>query len=126
MNADKFSWRKRARSFIYAWSGVRMLVSGEHNARLHLVAAVAAVSLGLVFDIDRGEWLAIVICIGSVLMAEGFNSAIEAVCDLVSPDHHPLVKRAKDIAAGAVLVMAAAALACGCIIFLPRLMALFS
>ena len=77
-------------------------------------------------DIDRGEWLAVIICIGAVFMAEGFNSAVEAVCDLVSPEHHPLVKRAKDIAAGAVLLMAVAALACGCIIFLPRLIALFS
>ncbi len=126
MNTDKFSWRKRARSFIYAWSGVRMLVCGEHNARLHIVAAVAAVSLGFLLDIDRGEWLAVIICIGAVFMAEGFNSAVEAVCDLVSPEPHPLVKRAKDIAAGAVLLMAVAALACGCIIFLPRLIALFS
>lgn len=124
MNSGKFSWRKRARGFRYAWSGVRMLVGSEHNARIHCAAAVLAVALGLALGLDEGEWIAVTLCIGGVLMAEGFNSAVEAVCDLVSPAPHPLVKRAKDIAAGAVLIMAAAALVCGCIIFIPKLIAL--
>lgn len=124
MNSGKFSWRKRARGFRYAWSGVRMLVGSEHNARIHCAAAVLAVALGLALGLDAGEWIAVTLCIGGVLMAEGFNSAVEAVCDLVSPAPHPLVKRAKDIAAGAVLIMAATALVCGCIIFIPKLIAL--
>lgn len=124
MNSGKFSWRKRARGFRYAWSGVRMLVGSEHNARIHCAAAAVAVALGLSLGLDEGEWIAVTLCIGGVLMAEGFNSAVEAVCDLVSPAPHPLVKRAKDIAAGAVLIMAAAALVCGCIIFIPKLIAL--
>lgn len=124
MNTTRFSWRARGRSFIYAWSGVRMLLAGEHNARLHLAAAVMAIILGILFGISPGEWVAIVLCIGAVFMAEAFNSAIEALCDLVSPGPHPLIKRAKDMAAGAVLIMAAAAFVVGCIIFIPYLLLL--
>jgi len=124
MNTTRFSWRARGRSFIYAWSGVRMLLAGEHNARLHLAAAVMAIILGILFGISPGEWVAIVLCIGAVFMAEAFNSAIEALCDLVSPGPHPLIKRAKDMAAGAVLIMATAAFVVGCIIFIPYLLLL--
>ncbi len=119
-----FSWRARARSFRYAGRGVRALLLTEHNARLHCGFAVAAIVLGFALRISAGEWVAIVICIGSVLMAEGFNSAVEAVCDMVSPGKHPLIARAKDIAAGAVLLMAIAAFIAGCIIFIPKIIAL--
>ena len=120
----KFSWRARARSFIYAGRGVRVLLTEEHNARIHMVAAVVAILLGLLLGISAGEWVAICICIGAVLMAEAFNTAIEAVCDLVSRERHPLIARAKDVAAGGVLVMAVAALITGIIIFLPKIIPL--
>lgn len=124
MNDRHFSWRARGRSFIYAWEGIKSLVKSEHNAWLHLSAAALAVFAGIMLHINAGEWVAVVMCIGAVLMAEGFNSAIEAVCDLVSPAPHPLVKKAKDIAAGAVLIMAASAFVTGCIIFIPKIIAL--
>lgn len=124
MNPGPFSWRKRALGFVYAWRGIKALVLTEHNARIHVVAALCALLAGWVLEISAGEWIAVVICIGTVLMAEGFNSAIEAVCDMVSPGQHPLIGRAKDIAAGAVLLMAVAAVLVGAIIFIPKLIAL--
>ena len=124
MNSGPFSWRKRARGFVYAWRGIKALVLTEHNARIHCVAALMALVAGWVLRISAGEWVAVVVCIGSVLMAEGFNSAIEAVCDMVSPERHPLIGRAKDIAAGAVLLMAVAAALAGGIIFIPKIIAL--
>ena len=63
----------------------------------------------------------VALCCGAVLTAEAMNSAVEAIADLVSPEFHPLVKKAKDVAAAGVLMTAIAAAAAGLIIFLPKL-----
>lgn len=124
MNDTQFSFRKRLKSFVYAFRGVGLLVRNEHNARIHLVAAATAVTAGFLLKITAVEWTIIVLVIGTVLAAEAFNSALEALCDLVSPGYHESVKKAKDLAAGAVLVVAIAAAVIGSVIFLPRLLTL--
>ena len=84
--------------------------------------AIAVVTAaGFYFGISRGEWIAVVLCFGMVLAAEGFNSAIERLVNLVSPGRNPLAGDIKDVAAGAVLVCAIAAAVVGLIIFLPYL-----
>lgn len=118
---EKFSWRARGRSFKYAFRGIGMLVGGEHNARIHCVVALLVVIAGFVFGISALEWIAVTLCIGGVLMAECFNSAIEALCDKVSPEHDPLIGRAKDMAAGAVLLFVIAAIVVGLIVFIPKI-----
>lgn len=124
MNDTQFSFRKRLKSFVYAFRGIGLLVRNEHNARIHLVAAATAVTAGFLLKITAVEWTIIVLVIGTVLAAEAFNSALEALCDLVSPGYHESVKKAKDLAAGAVLVVAIAAAVIGSVIFLPRLLTL--
>ena len=113
-----------ARSFGYALRGLGMMLRTQANARLHAAAAVLAVAAGFWFRIAHVEWCAVVAAIGLVWTAEGLNTAIEAVVDLVSPERHPLAGRAKDVAAGAVLCAALAALATGVLIFGPRVWAL--
>lgn len=82
---------------------------------------IAVVILGFVFGITATEWCVVALCCGGVLMAEAMNSAIEAIADLVSPEFHPLIKKAKDVGAAGVLMMAIAAATAGLIIFLPYL-----
>lgn len=86
--------------------------------------AVLVIAAGFIFSISRMEWCAVVLCIGGVLMAEAVNSAIEALADKVSPERDPLIGRAKDIAAGAVLLFVIAAVVVGLIVFIPKLTAL--
>lgn len=124
MNDNRFSWRARARSFRYAAEGIIALIKGEHNARIHCAAMIIVIVLGLWLRLERWEWVAVSLCIGGVLMAEGFNSAIEALADKTCRTPDPLIKRAKDIAAGSVLLFAIAAAAVGLLIFLPKLWAL--
>lgn len=126
MNDNRFSIRARLRSFRYAFSGIAMLIRGEHNAWIHCVAAVCVIACGFTFRISAAEWVAISLSIGGVFMAEAFNSAIEALADKVSPTQDPLIKRAKDIAAGAVLLFVFAAVTVGLIVFLPYIIALCS
>ena len=121
-----FSWRARAGSFRYAWRGVYRLLRREHNAWLHLVAAVAAVALGAALSISRLEWCAVVFAIAAVLGAEAFNTAIETLADAVHPDRDPLVGQAKDLAAAGVLLVSLGAAAVGLIVFAPRLLALLA
>ena len=116
--------RRVARSLVFAFRGVGFLLRTQTNARLHLVATVVVIGAGFGFQISRAEWLAIVAAIGLVWTAEGVNTAIEAVVDLVSPEQHPLAGRAKDVAAGAVLLAALAAAVIGLLVFGPRLLAL--
>ena len=112
------------RSFGYAFRGIGILLRTQANARIHATATLLVVSAGFWFRISRSEWAAVAAAVGLVWTAEGVNTAIEAVVDLVSPEPHPLAGRAKDVAAGAVLCAAFAALVIGMLIFIPRVWAL--
>lgn len=119
----RFSLRSRLKSFSHAGRGLRVLFVSEHNARLHAVAAILAVALSLWLELSRTEWALILFAIGGVIAAEAFNTAVESIVDLVSPEHHPLAGRAKDVAAGAVLAVAIGACAVGLLVWGPRLVA---
>jgi diacylglycerol kinase len=112
------------RSLGYAFRGVVAMLRLQANARIHAALTVVVVALGFALRVSAGEWCAIVAVIGLVFTAEGLNTAIETLTDLVSPDAHPLAGQAKDVAAGAVLCAAIAAAIIGAIIFLPKLLAL--
>jgi diacylglycerol kinase len=120
METTKFSWKQRARSFRFAWQGIVQFFGTQHNALLHALVTVLVVVLGFWKHISVTEWLFIVTMIGLVWMAELFNTAIEGLCNMVHPGRHPQIKFIKDVAAAAVLVSAIAALATGCIIFIPK------
>ena len=112
---------KRIKSFGYAFKGIASLIKKEHNAWIHCTAIVVVTLAGFYFDITPTEWCVVVICFGLVLSAEGFNTAIERLVDLVSPDYHPIAGDVKDVAAGAVLICAIAAAIVGMIVFIPYL-----
>ena len=125
MNNEKFSFRKRIKSFSYAFRGIAMLFKEEHNARIHLLVAILVIVVSCLFSLSTMEWIAVLLCIGGVFAAEGFNSAIESLADMVSKEYHPLIKRCKDIAAGAVLLFVIFVVVVGLIIFMPKIISLF-
>lgn len=110
---------KRLKSFAYAWKGIGSFVRKEHNAWIHCSAIIAVTTAGVLFNITHTEWLIILLCFGIVLAAEAFNTAIERLVNLVSPDYHPIAGDVKDIAAGAVLICAITAAIIGAVIFIP-------
>lgn len=116
-----YDYKKQLRSFGYAWKGIRSCIGKEQNLSFHLLATPTVVAAGFLAGITRTEWMLVILCIGLVIAAELFNSAIEQLINLVSPQRHPLAGRVKDIAAGAVLVCAATAAIVGLIIFVPYL-----
>jgi diacylglycerol kinase (ATP) len=118
----QFSVAARARSFRYATRGVVSLLRSQHNAWIHAAASVAVVALGFYAGLSRSEWCLVVLAMTVVWSAEAVNTAFEALCDVASPDLHPLVERAKDIAAGAVLLAAAGAAVVGVLVFGPHLL----
>lgn len=115
--------RSLAQSFADAGRGIGFLLGGEPNARIHLVATLTAVALGAWLGIGAAEWCWIVLAIAGVWVAEAFNTALEALADAVHPERDARVGRAKDVAAGAVLMAAIAASAIGLLVFAPRLLA---
>ncbi len=121
MSSEKFSVRARIKSVGYALSGLRQLVRREHNARIHAVATLAAVAAGGILGISRLEWMALVIAIGGVWITELLNTCIERMADLITRERFPEIKYIKDLAAGAVLVAAAAAVITGLFIFIPKI-----
>ena len=110
---------KRLKSFVYAFQGLGSFLKKEHNAWIHCMANVVVVSAGLYYHISTTEWCIVLLCFGLVLSAEAFNTAIERLVNLVSPDFHPIAGDVKDVAAGAVLICAIASAIIGCIIFIP-------
>lgn len=125
MKNDGFTLRKRLRSFKFAFNGIKLLITREHNAWIHCFAAVCVIVTGFAFNISTTEWISVIFAIGTVLAAEAVNSSIEAIADLVSPGYNEAIKRTKDLAAGAVLILAIAAAIVGLIIFVPKVMEIF-
>ena len=125
MQQSKFSARKRIKSFACAFDGLKVLIKEEHNFRIHLVAAVCAVILGVALSLSLWEWVAIAFAIGFVFVVEAVNSTVERICDFVSPQKHDKIKNIKDISAAAVLIAAFMALAVGLIVFIPKLLLIF-
>ncbi len=117
-------WRKRAKSFKYAWNGIRMLFGNEANAGIHLFVATLVVIFGFIFNLSPVEWCLIALCIVGVFMAEGMNTALEKICDKVSPEYNKLIGASKDIAAGAVLLYVIGAVIVGLIIFIPKVISI--
>jgi diacylglycerol kinase (ATP) len=117
------SWLdRRLRSFGYALKGIAWLVRSQPNAQIHLAATICAVATAWWLQITAGEWCAILIVTGLVWSAEAMNSALEILADHLSPDEHPLVGRAKDVAAGGVLAAAIVAIGVGISVFGPKVL----
>ena len=121
MKREKFSIIKRLKSFTFALNGLKILILEEHNARIHLVAAILVVIAGILLKISNAEWVAVTFSIGLVFALETINSAIENLADFVSPEKNDQIKKVKDLSAGAVLIGAIAALVNGLIIFIPKI-----
>jgi len=105
----------------YALRGVRFMLA-ERNCQVLAAATLAVAAAGLYFSLGALEWCAVIGASALVWVAEGLNTALERLTDLVSPGLHPLAGKAKDIAAGAVLLAVAGAVLIGVIIFGPRLL----
>jgi len=106
-------------SFYYAIVGLVSVIKSERNMKIHFSAALAVVVVAFLFNVSRFEWAVLVITIFLVLIAETINTAVEKTVDLVTDTYHPLAKKAKNIAAGAVLLSAVNAVIIALIILLP-------
>ena len=104
-------------SFRYALRGVWCILLTERNMRVHFFAAIVVIAFGIYFNISPAEWCIVALCIGMVMAAEVFNSALESLTDLVKPEQHPVAGKVKDAAAGAVLLTALAAAVVGILVF---------
>ena len=119
--------KNRILSFRHAFRGAATLFRETPNIRLQMAAAITTVIMGFLLHISSGEWLAIIIVTGSVFAMEALNSAVEVLSDYACRQEiHPAIKKVKDLSAAAVLLAAVAALAVGIVIFLPKIIFLFS
>jgi len=111
--------------FKYALQGIVHVFKNEQNLKIHFLTAIFVIVTGIFFSIDKTEWLIIIIAITSVITLELLNSAIEYVCNFVSPEYHEKIKIIKDVSAGVVLISAIGAFIIGLVIFLPKIILLF-
>ena len=117
----KLDKKRLINSFKYAVEGILQAYVGEQNLKIHTVIAILVIIFGFILKISYTEWLVCLVLIGLVLMAEFFNTSIEYLVDLVSPEIHPLAKATKDTASAGVLMMAIISAIIGLIIFVPKL-----
>ncbi len=125
MKHQRFSLFNRLKSFKFAGNGLRILIIEEHNARIHVIAAIGVIAAGIIFEISMSEWIAVVFSIAVVFVTEIINSSIENLADFVSPAKHEKIKKIKDLSAAGVLLGAIAATIVGLIVFIPRILSLF-
>ena len=120
-----FSFDGRVRSVGFALNGIWLMLKSQHNAWVHAVATVFVVAAGMAFRISSSDWALLILAIVVVWTAEALNTALEHLADVASPDFHPLIGRAKDVAAGAVLISALGAVAIGVMVLGPYVVDLF-
>ncbi|MGL4632187.1 MAG: diacylglycerol kinase family protein [Leadbetterella sp.] len=116
---------KMLQSFKYAFSGFFELLRTENNMKFHALASVFTIGLGKYLGLSPRQWCIIVICIGMVMSAEAFNTALEKLCDKLHPEKDEAIRQVKDFASAAVLILALVSLTVACLIFLPKLIELF-
>lgn len=114
------------RSFAHAFEGIRDTIVRERNMKIHLCMTALVVVGGCILRLTVTEWCLCLVLFGLVMALELVNTAVEATVDLVTEQYHPLAKRAKDAAAGAVLVAAIFAAVIGLIIFVPKIVQFFA
>ena len=119
--SNELDVKRLGRSFKAAFEGIATTYKKEQNIKIHTIISIIVVLGGVLFKINYIEWLVCLVLIGFVLMAEFFNTAIEYVVDLASPNIHPLAKAAKDTASAGVLMMAIISALIGCVIFIPKI-----
>src|SRR4051812_33311100 len=114
-----FKVSDRLRSFTYAGQGIWLTLASQHNAWIHAAATLAVSLAGYLFAISRVEWCLVVLACAAVWTAEALNTAVEFLADAATQEHHPLIGHAKDVAAGAVLITAVAAVIIALLVFGP-------
>lgn len=113
--------RRRIQAFVHATRGIVGFLSSCANAKIQVCAAISIVIAGLVLEFQPWEWIAVVLCIGLVLSAEAMNSALETLADEVSEENRTRIGKAKDMAAGSVLIAAIASVAVASILLVQRI-----
>jgi len=119
-----FTFTGRLRSVVVAGRGALLMLRSQHNAWIHAVATAGVVGLGLWFRVTAAQWCALILAMMAVWTAEALNTALELLADVASPEFHPLVGKAKDVAAGAVLLSATGAAVIGILILGPHVLTL--
>ncbi len=115
-------WRtSRSKSFLNAFRGIWFNLRHEPNFLVQLTVALLVVTGGFIFSLGRTEWIMVILSIGSVLTAEAMNTAVEKTCDRFMDRHDPMVRRIKDSAAAAVLIISLSAAVVGILIFWPHI-----
>ena len=122
----KLTFSGRIRSFKFAFRGLGVMLVSQKNAWIHMTATVAVCIVGALLGIKAHEWCWIVLAVMAVWTAEALNTALEFLADVASPEFHPLVAKAKDVAAGAVLISAIGSAAIGLLVFGPYLYSFLS
>jgi diacylglycerol kinase len=111
--------KKHFVSYKYAMRGLWLAVRYEPNMIIHLIAIITVLILNSSLKVSRTDWIISLVLIGVILMAEIFNTALEKLADRVTQDQDPMIGQAKDLAAGAVLIIGIAAVICAAILYWP-------
>jgi len=122
MKPRKFSLKSRFGSFKFAINGLCSVLKNEHNSRIHLLAAIIAVVLGIILKLNRYEWSLLIIVIGIVFLTELLNSSLESLADIIDHGWNEQIRKAKDYAAAAVLISAIISVIVGGLIFIPKIL----
>lgn len=117
---NKFNVAARLKSFKYAFAGIVYVLKTQHNFWIHISLGTFAIILGLFLNLTSTEWCLVIFAIGFVVVAEAFNTAFEALTDLVSPQYNEKAKVVKDVSAAAVLLSTITSFTVGSIVFLPK------
>ena len=123
---ESLTFTGRIRSLRCAVKGIGVMISSQHNAWIHAAATVIVIVVGFYLQLTKPEWCWIILAIISVWTAEALNTAFEFLTDVASPEFHPLAEKAKDVAAGAVLISAIGSVLIGIVILGPYALRLLS
>ncbi len=124
MEKKEFTVSNRLKSFRYAFVGLWTLLKTQQSAWCHVASTVAVIVVGFYFGLSQSEWCWLVLAMTAVWTAEAFNTSIEFLSDVASPDFHPLIKNAKDVAAAGVLITVIGAIEIGLFTFGPHILRL--